>query len=305
MELPRRVVINECWARDGLQNQQQFIETDQKIEMLELLVKAGFRRIEATSFSHPKYVPQFKDALEVLKRLPVADHVQFKTTCVNRKALKRAIEAKDKGIRIDEISFVMAAHEDYNLVNVRMNNKELLETIKGNIEIAQREGFSSVLVSVSTAFGYNQFGDVKLEEIVELVDYFYKLGIRKMAISDTTGMGSPKQAYELFSLLIKNYPEVQFIAHFHDTKGWGIANNLAALQAGVTFFDSSLGGVGGPPAERLEAGENNTGNVCTEDFVMMLEAMGITTGLDLTLVMEAGRKSENLLGKQRSYTLTN
>lgn len=303
MKLPKHVVINECWARDGLQNQLQFIETNQKIEMLELLVKAGFRRIEATSFSHPKYVPQFKDALEVLKRLPVAEHVQFKTTCVNKKALERAIEAKNKGIRIDEISFVMAAHEEYNLINVRMNNKELLETIKSNIEIAHKENFPSILVSVSTAFGYQKFGDVKPEEIVELVDYFFKLGIRKMAISDTTGMGNPKQAYELFSLLIKNYSEVQFIAHFHDTKGWGIANNLAALQAGVRFFDSSLGGVGGPPAERLEAGENNTGNVCTEDFVMMLEAMGITTGLDLTLVMEAGRKSEKLLGKQKSYTL--
>ncbi|WP_199860623.1 hydroxymethylglutaryl-CoA lyase [Oceanobacillus damuensis] len=305
MKLPTSVVINECWARDGLQNQHKFIETNQKIEMLELLVQTGFRRIEATSFSHPKYVPQFRDALDVLKRLPAAENVQFKTTCVNRKALERAIEAKNSGIRIDEISFVMAAHEDYNLVNVRMNNKELLETIRGNIELAQKEDFPSILVSVSTAFGYQNFGDVSETQIVDLVTYFYNCGIRKMAISDTTGMGNPKQAYDLFALLLEKFPNAQFIAHFHDTKGWGIANNLAALQAGVRFFDSSLGGIGGPPAERLAEGDENTGNVCTEDFVLMLETMGIDTGLDLSLVKEAGRKSEELLGRQYSYTLTN
>lgn len=303
MNLPQRVIINECWARDGLQNQREFIETDQKVEMLELLVKAGFNRIEATSFSHPKYVPQFKDSLEVLKRLPAAKNVQFKTTCVNRKALERAIEAKRDGVRIDEISFVMAASEEYNLINVRMNNAELLETIRGNIRLAKTENFDSILVSVSTSFGYKEFGDVEPQSISDLVEYFYNQGITKMAISDTTGMANPKQAFELFNLLIKKFPNVEFVAHFHDTQGWGIANNLAALQAGVTYFDTSLGGVGGPPAKRLKENETNTGNVCTEDFVTMLETMGIETGLDLPVVMEAGRQSEKLIGKQRSYTL--
>lgn len=303
MNYPERVVINECWARDGLQNQHEFIETEDKITMINLLVQAGFRRIEATSFSHPKYVPQFRDALEVLKRLPSEEGVQFKTTCVNRKAVERAIEARRNGIRIDEISFVMAASEDYNLINVRMTNDQLLETIKGNIELAMEEGFESILVSVSTAFGYQEFGDVSFEEVRKLVRQFHSLGIRKMAISDTTGMANPKQAFEVFSRLQEEFPDVQFIAHFHDTKGWGIANALAALQAGVTYFDTSLGGMGGPPAERLKEGETNTGNVCTEDFVLMLEAMGVQTNLDLPKVMEAGKFSEMLLGKQRSLTL--
>lgn len=303
MKLPSQVVINECWARDGLQNQHQYIDTNQKIEMLELLVKAGFQRIEATSFSHPKYVPQFKDALDVLKRLPGAKNVQFKTTCVNRKALERAIEAKKAGIRIDEISFVMAAHEDYNLENVRMNNLELLKTIKENIKTAKGEEFDSIVVSISTAFGYEEFGDVDPNQIKELVEFFYNLGITKIAISDTTGMANPKQSYDLFTSLIKAFSKVEFIAHFHDTKGCGIANNLAALQAGVTFFDTSLGGIGGPPAKRLQEGETNTGNVCTEDFVLMLQEMGVKTELNLPTVMQAGKLSESILGRQRSYTL--
>lgn len=303
MKLPSQVVINECWARDGLQNQQQFLSTDQKLEMMELLVKAGFKRIEATSFSHPKYVPQFKDALEVLKGLPDAKDVQFKTTCVNRKALERAVEAKRVGIRIDEVSFVMAAHEKYNLENVRMNNLELLEIIKGNIKTAKKEEFDSIVVSISTAFGYKEFGDVEPNQITELVEFFYNLGITKIAISDTTGMANPKQSYDLFSSLIKAFSKVEFIAHFHDTKGWGIANSLAALQAGVKFIDTSLGGIGGPPAKRLQAGETNTGNVCTEDFVLMLQEMGVKTGLNQSTVMKAGKLSESILGRQRSYTL--
>lgn len=303
MQMPKSVVINECWARDGLQNQQKVLKTTEKIDMLHQLVAVGFKRIEATSFSHPKYVPQFYDADQILERLPSNSEVQFKVTCVNRKALERAIEAKQQGKRVDEVSFVFAASEAYNLINVKKSNKELMKIIEGNIQMANEANIESVVVSVSTAFGYESTDDVTIEDVVQLVDYFQSMGVRKISVSDTTGMADPNRAYATFSKLIQRFPNIQFIAHFHDTKGWGIANCLAALQAGVTFFDTSLGGIGGPPAERMEQGQMNTGNVCTEDFVAMLDQMGIATGLDLERLQKAGRVSESLLGRQHSYTL--
>lgn len=301
--MTKTVILNECWARDGLQNQDIFVETNDKLKMLNMIVDAGFKRVEATSFSHPKYVPQFKDADELLSRLPHSKDVEFKTTCVNKKALLRAIEAKEKGYPMDEISFVMAASNEYNKVNVNMDNETLLKTINENIELAQSEAFPSILVSISTAFGCSIQGKVEEDTVVSLVDHFANKGLRRMSISDTTGVGHPDQAYQMFTRLMKEFPDITFIAHFHDTKGWGIANCYAALQAGITHFDVSLGGIGGPPATRLKNKQVPTGNVCSEDFILMLHEMGIETGINIDKLMEAGRFSEQLLGKQRSQTL--
>ena len=298
-----RIILNECWARDGLQNQPTFIETDQKLNMLLKIADTGFTRIEATSFSHPKYVPQFKDSLELLSRIPHLPHVEFKTTCVNRKALERAIEAKQLGYAIDEISFVMAASNEYNKINVNMDSQALRKVICENIDIALNEGFKSILVSISTAFGCKYQGKVVDEDIVSLIEKFASKGIHKFAISDTMGMANPKQSKHLFTKLKRLYPELTLIAHFHDTKGWGIANCFAALEAGITHFDVSLGGIGGPPADRIKDRTQATGNVCTEDFVFMLHEMGYETGIDEMKLMELGRLSESLLGKQRSYLL--
>lgn len=299
----KKIILNECWARDGLQNQPHFIETEEKLNMLLKIADAGFKRIEATSFSHPKYVPQFKDSEELLSKLPHIQGVEFKATCVNRKALDRAIHAKNLGYPLDEISFVMAASNEYNKINVNMENEKLLEVINDNITIAHQEQFNSVLVSVSTAFGCKYQGEVKAEEVLKLVDNFAEQGIRKIAISDTMGVANPKQSKRLFQTIKKEFPELTLIAHFHDTKGWGIANCFAALEAGITHFDVSLGGIGGPPADRIVDSTQATGNVCTEDFVLMLHDMGYTTGIDEVKLMEIGRLSEKLLGRQRSHLL--
>lgn len=301
--MKKKVILNECWARDGLQNQSKFVETEDKLKVILKIVEAGFTRIEATSFSHPKYVPQFKDSEELLSLLPHIEGVEFKTTCVNRKALQRAIDAKHKGYPMDEISFVMAASDAYNKINVKMDNETLLGVISENIDLAIEEQFNSVLVSLSTAFGCEYQGEVKVETLLSLVDIFSQKGIKRFSISDTMGVANPDQSYEVFSKLLTTYPELNFVAHFHDTKGWGIANCYAALQAGVTHFDVSLGGIGGPPAERITDRSKATGNVCTEDYVTMLHAMGYETGISTEKMMEAGRMSEELLGTQRSNTL--
>lgn len=303
MGLPVRVILNECWARDGLQNQQNFIPTADKLTMLNKIVDSGFTRIEATSFSHPKYVPQFQDSMELLSQLKHVEGVTFKSTCVNQKALLRAIEAKKLGYPVNEVSFVMAVSEEYNKVNVKKDNQSLLKTIDENIDIAHEVGFSNILVSISTAFGCSIQGKVEEDDVLKLVNHFLEKKIFRMSISDTTGVCHPEQSYNLFSKLRRTFPEATFITHFHDTKGWGIANNYAALQAGITHFDVSLGGIGGPPAQRLKEKEGNTGNVCTEDFVLMLHAMGIETGINVQKLMDAGKYSEQLLGIQRSQSL--
>jgi hydroxymethylglutaryl-CoA lyase len=299
LALPEKVILNECWARDGLQNQEKFIETADKLTMLRKIVDAGFTRIEATSFSHPKYVPQFQDSMELLSQLKNVEGVTFKSTCVNQKALLRAIEAKNLGYPVNEVSFVMAASEEYNRVNVKMDNATLLKTI----DLAQDEGLANILVSVSTAFGCSIQGKVEEDDVLKLVEHFLNKKVYRMSISDTTGIGHPEQSFNQFSRLKKAFPEATFIAHFHDTRGWGIANNYAALEAGITHFDVSLGGIGGPPAQRLKAKEGNTGNVCTEDFVLMLHGMGVETGIDIEKLIDAGKYSEQLLGSQRSQTL--
>lgn len=300
--LPKQVTLNECWARDGLQNQEQFIETEHKQKMLELIAEAGFSRMEVTSFSHPKYVPQFKDSEELLSRLTQIKNVSFKATCVNHKALIRAIEAKQKGYPVHEVSFVVAASEQYNLVNVRMSQEDLLKQVDENIELAKANGLGT-LVSISTAFGCPYKGKITKEEVFRLVDYFIERKVDRISLGDTTGMCNPVQAYELFSALKTEFPETTLIAHFHDTKGWGITNAYASLMAGVDHFDVSLGGIGGPPAQRLKSTDGNTGNLCTEDFVILLQELNIETGINVQKMFEAGKYSEQLLGIQRSQIL--
>ena len=184
-----------------------------------------------------------------------------------------------------------------------MDSQTLRNVICENIDLALNEGFKSILVSISTAFGCKYQDKVDEEDVVSLIETFASKGIHKFAVSDTMGMANPKQSKRLFIKLKHLYPELTFIAHFHDTKGWGIANCFAALEAGITHFDVSLGGIGGPPADRIKDRTQATGNVCTEDFVLMLHEMGYETGIDEMKLMELGRLSESLLGKQRSYLL--
>ncbi|MGG1663693.1 hydroxymethylglutaryl-CoA lyase [Brevibacillus sp. NRS-1366] len=302
MILPKMVHLCECWGRDGLQNHPEFIPTEQKVRMLSLLDEAGFGKLEATSFSHPKYVPQFRDSEEVLRALVRKDGLIYKATCVNKKALERAIQAKLAGYGPEQVSFVIAASEEYNRINVRMEQAQLLEQLNEMVGMAKEQKLD-VLVSVSTAFGCPVKGEVKTDEVLKMVEHFADRGVKLITIGDTTGMANPATSHSLFERLLLEFPDITFVAHFHDTRGWGIANTVAALHAGITHFDVSLGGIGGPPANRVKSGGGFSGNVCTEDFVFLLEDMGIDTGIDLGTLIEAGQLSEQILGQQRSQIL--
>jgi hydroxymethylglutaryl-CoA lyase len=290
-----RVTICECFARDGLQHEPRFIPTDLKIELLAAFAAAGFRRIEATSYSHPDRVPAFSDASEVLRAIPRRDGVLYKATCPNVAAVRRAVADRDAGSGADEISLLLSASEAHSQRNLRATRAEQWRRIT---DMVREAGDRFRLVGViSVAFGCPIEGYVDPATVVADVTRFAELGVSFVALGDTTGLATPVSVANLFRELQHAAPQVTCIAHFHDTRGSALANCVAALQAGCRYFDSSIGGVGGHPA-LVSYGGGFTGNVPTEDLVNLLEAMGFDTGLDLQRLMEASRLCERVLERQ-------
>lgn len=294
-QVTERVRICECFARDGLQHEQQFIATNVKVELLAAFQAAGFTRIEATSYSHPERVPAFRDASEVLRAIGRREGVQYKATCPNVAAVRRAIVDLEAGAGADEISLLTSASEGHTQRNLRATRAEQWERITGMVREAGNR-FRLVGV-ISVAFGCPIDGRVDPASVVEDVKRFADLGVTFVTLGDTTGLATPSAVQDLWQRLQVAVPNVTCVAHFHNTRGSGLANCVAALQAGCRNFDSSFGGVGGHPT-RVSYGEGMTGNVSTEDLVNLLEAMGFDTGLDLQRVMAASRLCESTLGRQ-------
>lgn len=293
--MEQTVDINECFARDGLQHESTFIPADVKVALLESFVDAGFRRIEATSYSNPAKVPAFADASEVLEQLPRKAGVAFKATCANTRSVERALADEARGFGAEEISLLSSASNAHSLANLRTERAGQWQRIEEMVHLAQRK-FTLVGV-VSVAFGCPFEGTVDPASVVEDVARFRDLGAGFVTIGDTTGLASPDRVRGLFRRLARELPGFPVVAHFHDTRGLGIANVVAAFEEGCTRFDSALGGVGGHPA-KIHYGTGNTGNVATEDVVNLFETMGISTGLDLAKVMEASRACERALDRQ-------
>ncbi len=289
------VILCECFARDGLQHEPGVLPAADKIAMLDRIADCGFRRIEITSFAHPKYVPQFADAEIVLGGVAPRPGVLFKATCPNPAAVRRAVAAQQAGRGPEEISFLVSASEGHTQRNLKRSRAEQWQNVA---EMAALAGDSFVGVgTISVAFDCPFDGPTPEARVIEDAERFVSLGIRRIAIGDTIGSGTPPRVRSLMRALRAALPaDVLLIAHFHDSRGTGLANAVAALEAGITHFDTSLGGTGGHPAE-IAYGEGFTGNVGTEDFCQLLHAMGVTTGLDLDRVMEAGRAAEALLGR--------
>ncbi len=299
MNLPKTVVMGECWARDGLQNEAKVVPTDEKVEMIRGMVEAGFTRIEATSFAHPKYLPQFADAEEVLRRIPRKPGVQYRGICTTDKAVERAIKSKEEGFGVDEIVFVLSSTEAHNRANVSMpraENQKQLEQLARRALDTGHQVFGWVL----TSFGCPISGDVPAAQVLELGQWWKNVGARYVGFGDTTGVANPRQSREFFqAALDRGFTPEETIVHFHDTRGWGIANSLMALQLGFTHFDSSLGAIGGQPktgAARYDRG--HTGNSCTEDLVAMFEEMGVHTGIDLDKLVRLGERAEEVIGRR-------
>jgi hydroxymethylglutaryl-CoA lyase len=300
MSLPQETVICECWAREGVQNEPAVIPTEAKVQMIDRLVKAGFRRIEAVSFAHPKYLPQFADAEAILQQIPRPQGVGYRAIVANMRALERCVEAKKNGYGVDEAAFVLAASEAYNLANVKMSHAENMPLLEEMCRIALAEGMD-IIGWVLTSFGCELAGDVPIEKVRDLGRWWLDNGARFVGFGDTHGVANPAQVYRFYDYLTKyGFTPANVIVHFHDTRGNGIANSVAALQCGMRYFDSSLGATGGPPAFAGQAGDSrlsSAGNCATEDLVCLFEEMGVRTGIDIRLLLQAGLEAEKFMGR--------
>jgi hydroxymethylglutaryl-CoA lyase len=289
------VVFCECFARDGLQHEASVVPTEAKAAMLERIADCGFRRIEITSFAHPKYIPQFADAEVVLAAVPPRPGVLFKATCPNPQAVQRALAAGERERGPEEISFLVSASEGHTRRNLRRSRAEQWENVAEMARLGR--GAFTLVGTISVAFDCPFDGPVPPERVLEDARRFAELGVDRIAIGDTVGSATPPRVRDLVGLLRKALPDAIFIAHFHDSRGSGVANCVAAHEAGLRFFDTALGGTGGHPA-KIAYGEGFTGNVCTEDLATLFAAMGVDTGLDLERVREAGKTAESLLGRR-------
>jgi len=286
VNLPSSVKVSEVVTRDGFQSEAQTIPTDQKVGLINKLSTTGLRRIEITSFVHPRFVPQLADAEEVYRRIERPTGVEFIALVPNLKGAERAVAC---GVK--EINVVFSASEAHNRSNVRMSVAESLENVGKIVELAREYGIK-VNGALATAFGCPFEGAVTVQQVMRLVKEYLAMGVASVSFADTTGMANPKQVYDLVSRILDRWPDQEFSLHFHNTRGTGLANVVAGLQAGITSYDASLGGLGGCPFA-----PGAMGNICTEDLVHMLHEMGIKTGIDLDKLIAVARYLQELLGR--------
>jgi len=285
------VTLCECFARDGLQHEPQFVPTPAKRALVERFAALGFRRVEATSYSNPAVVPQFADASELLKSLIRKEGVFYKATCANVRAVQRALTDADAGHGANEISLLVSATESHSRKNLNRSRGEQWRNIEEMVAAAGKR--FRLVGTISVAFGCPFEGRVDPKTVVEDFQKFVKLGVEHVALGDTIGAATPSSVKSLFEKLKGGVP----IAHFHDSRGTGLVNYIAAYEAGVRHFDSAFGGVGGHPA-KVKYGGGFTGNVCTEDLVNLFESMGISTGIDLGGLLETAELCERTLGRE-------
>jgi hydroxymethylglutaryl-CoA lyase len=275
---PSSVRIREVGPRDGIQSERADVSTEGKIALIEALADAGVRFIEAASFVSPKAVPQMADARAVFEGLHRAEGVVYSALVPNRKGAEAAADS-----RVDGMQVFVSASDSYNLKNVNKPTKESIADVREVLEVARGAGIP-VDGTISTAFGCPYEGDVPVGRVVEVTRWMVDEGIESISYGDTTGMGSPRRVRDVIDALRAEFPDLTLNMHFHDTRGTGLANVLTALDAGIDYFDSSIGGLGGSP---FAAGA--TGNIATEDLVHMLIDMEISTGIDLVRLLDAGR----------------
>jgi hydroxymethylglutaryl-CoA lyase len=285
----QRLFINEVATRDGFQIEPNFIATDDKIDLINRLSACGFAKIEATSFTSPKAIPMLKDADEVMGKIQRFKNVQYTVLVPNLRGAERAVEAK-----ADELNLVMSVSETHNNSNLKMTREQsltqLAQVIKAMDAIAS-EHRPFINVSLSTSFGCPMEGDISQAAVLEWCARYAALGVRGITLCDTTGMAFPSQVAQMAQAYSERFASTELTMHFHNTRGMGLANVLAAVQEGVTRFDGSLGGLGGCPYA-----PGATGNICTEDTVHMLNLMGYDTGIDETALLAAACGLPKLLG---------
>jgi len=287
-ERPSEVRIREVGPRDGFQNEPDVIPTDDKVRLIGMLAASGLRRIEVTSFVRPDVIPQLADAEEVLRRIERPEGVSYSVLIPNEHGLERALALRE---RFDEVSLFLSASETHNRKNVNRSIAESLDGLKRTIERARAEVLRCEGV-IAVSFGCPYEGEVPRDRVLGIAESLAEAGCEEVGFGDTTGMGNPRQVGEFFATARERLPSVELTAHFHNTRGQGLANVLAALSSGVESFESAFGELGGCPVP-----PGSTGNISTEDLVSMLHEMGIETGIDIEALIEASRAVQELLGR--------
>lgn len=287
----RRVHIREVGPRDGFQNEPETIATADKIRLINALGRAGLTRIEVASFVRPDVIPQLSDGVEVLQGIDLPDDVARMVLIPNSRGLDNALRWRHL---FEEATLFVSASQTHNQRNINRTIEETMAdvAVMGKRIVAEDLTFCAV---VATAFGCPFEGEVPMERVFELAEQFVEAGATEIGFGDTTGMCNPAYAARFFAAAVERLPGIEVTAHFHNTRGQGLANAYAALEAGCTSFESSFGELGGCPVPK-----GSTGNIATEDLVSMFAEMGVETGVDLLALIDAAREAQSVLG----HTLT-
>ncbi len=323
MNYPKKVVIGDITVRDGFQHEEKFIPTAAKLWLAEELVLCGFKHIEVTNFGNPKGMPQFKDADELFKKIRGSkrmkdklDDVSLTAVTIRERAIERAIQAKKDGYGPDRILLMVSTSGSHQKKNSGLTLKEYWKMAEEWIPKAQAAGLK-VNGTVSTIWGCPIEGPTKMEDAIEFTKRWFDIGANDVEHADHDGSASPDRVYKYFSMLMDKFDNPhKHIVHFHTTRGWGLVNVLAALQAGMTNYESTMGGIGGQPANFVDGvpvsgtgdyyynSYHNVGLVSTEDMVVMMDEMGIETNLDIDRILKTGRMVEKIVGRRlRSETI--
>jgi hydroxymethylglutaryl-CoA lyase len=325
MNYPKSVVVGDITVRDGYQHEEKFIPTEAKVWMLEQLLLAGFKHMEVTNFGNPKGMPQFSDADEVFKRIRsskkvshLIDDACLTAVTIRERSVERAIQAKLEGYGPDRILLMVSTSESHHMKNSGLSLKDYWKMAEEYIKKAHDAGIK-VNGTVSTIWGCPIEGPTHLETAIEFTQRWFDIGADDVEHADHDGSASPDRVYRYYSMLQEKVGMTsKQIVHLHTTRGWGLANVLAALQAGMTHYESTIGGIGGQPANFVDgvpvAGTgsyyykdpNLVGLVSTEDMVVMMDEMGIDTNLDIDKVLEIGAMNERIVGRRlRSESIKN
>ena len=284
--IAKKIQIVEVGPRDGLQNEKIWVETETKIALIEKLADAGLTKIEAASFVSPKWVPQMKDAFEVLSGIERRPGVTYPVLTPNLKGFERALEAG-----VTEVAVFGAASEAFSQKNINCSISESVERFRPVLEAAKK---NSVRVRgyISCVLGCPYQGEVPLENVVNLAEKMFEMGCYEISLGDTIGIGTPLKAKKMVETVAEKVPVSNLALHFHDTRGQALANIYACLELGVSVIDASVSGLGGCPYA-----QGATGNVATEDVVYMLHGIGIKTGVDIEKLIETGRFISDVFGR--------
>jgi len=280
----QRIYIHDVAPRDGFQNEKVFIETEDKIAIINALGECGLAKIEATSFTSPKAIPALRDAEQVMHQIKRHPGVEYTVLIPNVRGAERALSCG-----IDEVNLVMSASETHNRANLRMTREKSMNQLDQIIDAIKDSGVA-INVSLSTVFGCPMEGEIAESEVFRLVEHFANRGVTRISLCDTTGMAYPRQVKQICSRARTEFPQVTFTLHFHNTRALAQANVLAAIEAGIDRFDASLGGLGGCPYA-----PGASGNACTEDVVHMLELEGFDTGVDLDKLLAVSARLPDLV----------